>query len=75
MSRAKKFDALCDYDKAGLCLNALLRCISRGQLSSHLPEWRRGLEGLPKGNESRKNPFVAPSMGLGLKTCSPEIIN
>ena len=32
MSRAKKFNALSDYDKAGMCLNALLRCISRGQV-------------------------------------------
>lgn len=32
MSRAKKFDSLSDYDKAGLCLNAILRCVSRGQV-------------------------------------------
>lgn len=32
MSRAKKFDALSDYDKAGLSLNAILRCVSHGHV-------------------------------------------
>lgn len=31
MSCAADFDALSDYDKAGLSLNAILRCVSRGR--------------------------------------------
>lgn len=32
MSCAADFDALSDYDKAGLSLNAILRCVSRGRV-------------------------------------------
>ena len=32
MSQAADFDALSDYDKAGLSLNAILRCVSRGRV-------------------------------------------